>query len=131
MITNTLQGLHSLFSMFAAGCQEHLLFFLPTWYKYLVLAGKMEDVNGRCATVVDLEVADLALILLAVLDIVLRLAGLVAVAYVMFGGFKFITSQGDAEGIKKARQTITNALIGLVIALLATAFVGFIGTRLG
>lgn len=119
------------FSQFAAGCQEHMFFFLPTWYKYLILANKMEDVGGRCTTVADFQPADLSLILLAVLDIVLRLAGLVAVGFVIYGGVKFITSQGDADGSKRARQTIINALIGLVIALLATTFVAFIGTRLG
>ena len=108
-----------------------MFFLLPTWYKYLVIAGKMEDVNGRCATVVGLQVADLSLIALAVLDIVLRLAGLVAVTFVVYGGIKFITSQGDPEGSKKARQTIINALIGLVIALFATTLVAFVGTRLG
>lgn len=120
-----------LLSQFAAGCTEHMFFLLPTWYKYLIAAGKMEDVGGRCVTVVDLQVADLALILLAVLDIVLRLAGLVAVAYVVYGGVKFITSQGDPDGSKKARQTIINALIGVVLALFATTLVAFIGTRLG
>lgn len=118
-------------TMFAAGCQQHAFFILPTWYKYLIIANKMEVVGDRCTTVRTFEVADIALILLAVLDIALRLAGLVAVGFVVWGGIKLITSQGDAENSKRARQTITNALIGLVIALFATTFVAFIGTRLG
>lgn len=119
-----------LLSQFAAGCAQHAFFVLPTWYKYLVMAGKMEVVNGRCAVVTNFAVPDLSLVLLAILDIVLRLAGLVAVAYVMYGGFQFITSQGDPEGSKHARQTIFNALIGLLISLFATVLVGFIGTRI-
>lgn len=123
--------LQQFLSLFAAGCQQHMFFFLPTWYKYLVIAGKMEVVGGRCTTVANFQVVDLSLILLAVLDISLRLAGVIAVGYVMYGGVKLILSQGDADESKRARQTITNALIGLVIALLATTLVAFVGTRLG
>ncbi len=118
-------------SMFAAGCQQHAFFILPTWYKYLITANKMEVVNGRCTTVQTFQVGDLALVLLAVLDISLRLAGLIAVGYIIWGGIKLITSQGDPDNSKRARQTITNAVIGLVIALFATTLVAFVGTRLG
>jgi hypothetical protein len=123
-----------LLSYFAApGCNEHTFFLLPTWYKYLVAANKMvpDAVTGRCDFVSGFQVVDLSLILLALLDIALRVAGLVAVAFVVYGGVKLVTSQGDPEASKGARKTIINALIGLVIALLATSFVAFIGTRLG
>lgn len=120
-----------LFSLFAAKCAEKTFFTLPVWYRYLNEAGKMEEVNGRCEFVSTFSFpGDLALVGLGLLDISLRLAGLVAVGFVVYGGFQLLTSQGDPEGIKHGRQTITNALIGLVIALLATALVAFVGTRI-
>lgn len=118
-------------SYFAAACIEKKFLGLPVWYHYLNDGVKMQDINGRCEFVDGFKFPDdMALVTLGVLDIALRLAGLVAVAYVVYGGFKFVTSQGDPEGIKGARQTIINALIGLVIALFATTLVAFVGTRL-
>lgn len=117
-----------LFTLFAAKCDGSQAFFgLPAWYKYI----ELEEVAGRCQIAGGFQFpSDLALVSLAMLEIVLRLAGLIAIAYVIYGGFQFVTSQGDPEASKKARQTIINAVIGLVIALFATALVAFVGTRL-
>jgi TRAP-type C4-dicarboxylate transport system permease small subunit len=100
--------------------------FLPTWYKYL--AGE-QDHTGRC--IVDANMPDdIGRILLAIVDILLRLGGLVAVIFVMYGGYKYITSQGEPEQTKSARQTITNALIGLMLCVTAIAIVAFVGQEL-
>ena len=55
---------------------------------------------------------------------------MVAMGYTIFGGFKYMTSQGEPDATKKAQGTVTNALIGLAIAMLATAIVGFVGGKL-
>ena len=47
--------------------------------------------------------------------------------FVMVGGARYITSQGEPENIKAAQQTILNAIIGGIIALLASGIVAFIG----
>lgn len=67
---------------------------------------------------------------LAVVDGLLRVVALVAVAFVIVGGAKYILSQGSPDGTKQAKDSILNALIGLVIAIVATAVVSFIGNRL-
>lgn len=125
--------LQHLLSLFAApGCDQHAFFGLPTWYKYLVASGRMApDAGGGCSLVAGAGPADFALVGLAILDIALRLAGLIAVAYVIWGGIQFVTSQGESDRTARARGTIINALIGLGIALVATGVVGFIGTRIG
>jgi len=122
----------SLLSQFAAKCPEHQFFGLDPWYHYLNETGRMEiDPSGRCALVSGFAFpGDAALIALAFLDIALRLAALVAIAFVIYGGIQFVTSQGEPEASKHARQTIINAVIGLLIALFATALVAFVGTRL-
>ncbi len=123
-----------LMSLFAFGsCSESGFFNLPTWYKYLLHAGKMavSPDTGRCEFVDSFKIADLSLIALAAVDIGLRIAGLVAVGYIVYGGVQFVTAQGEADKTKKARQTIINALIGLVIALISIGLVSFIGNRIG
>jgi hypothetical protein len=91
------------------------------------------DINGaKTCQVVNFKFpGDLTLVILAILDIMLRIAGLVAVGFVIYGAIQYITSQGEPDGIKKAQNTITNALIGMVIAITATAAVAFIGNSLG
>ena len=97
---------------------------LPTWYKYL----NPEFDGSKCELQANFP-EDLGKIGLALVEILLRVGGMVAVAFVIYGGFKYITSQGEPDNTKNARQTILNAVIGLVIAILATAIVSFIGAE--
>jgi hypothetical protein len=69
-------------------------------------------------------------VVLAIIDDMVRIAGLVAVAYVIIGGIKFTTSNGEPENTKKARETIINALIGVVVAIIAASVVSYIGNKL-
>jgi len=62
--------------------------------------------------------------------------GLVAVIYIsalftLYGGFMFMTSQGKPDNAAKARMTMLDAIIGLVISFAAVIFVNFIIGRLG
>jgi hypothetical protein len=75
--------------------------------------------------------SDIPLVLLAVVDDLLRIAGTVAVGFIIYAAVQYITSQGEPEKAAKAQNTILNAVIGLVIALVAVAAVSFIGDKLG
>lgn len=52
--------------------------------------------------------------------------GAIAVLMIIYGGFKFATSGGDADGTKSARNTIIYAAIGLAIVVLAQSIVYFV-----
>ncbi|MES2971853.1 MAG: pilin [Patescibacteria group bacterium] len=69
-------------------------------------------------------------ILLAVTEILLRLGTYLAVAIIIWGGFQYQLSQGDPERTKNARTMILNSLIGLVIAISATAIVNLVGRNI-
>ncbi len=56
-------------------------------------------------------------------------AGSVAVIFIIVGAIQYITS-GGGDGIKKAKTTLTMAVVGLVVALMAYGIVGFISTSL-
>jgi hypothetical protein len=118
-------NLLNLLSHFGAACQPGeggLL--LPTWYKYLEGS---TDATGACS-LLDVNMPDdLGKILLAVVEIMLRLGGIVALFFVIYGGFRYMTSQGESEKTKSARQTIQNAVIGLFISIIATGIVSFVG----
>ncbi len=51
--------------------------------------------------------------------------------FLIWGGILWITSQGDEEKVKKARKTLTYAIIGIVVILLSAVIIQFVGTLLG
>lgn len=96
----------------------------PTWYQYLP---GQEGADGQC----EIKTAGLGgkvviLILMGIFDILLFLAGIIAVIMVIWGGFKMLSSSGEPQKITAARTTIINALVGLVIAVIASQIVGLI-----
>lgn len=120
MFLTILQHMHTL----GANCSNSF-FLLPTWYKYLQLD------PGTCEVVNFQVPGDFLLVGLAILDIATRLVGLISVGYVIYGGILYITSSGAPDKAKAALDTIINAFIGIVIALLAAAIVSFVGNRFG
>ncbi len=74
--------------------------------------------------------SDIPGIALVLIDNLLRIAGLVAVAFIIIGAFQYVASRGNAERTAQAQSTIINALTGLIIALVAVAFVSFLGKSL-
>ncbi|MFH0830929.1 MAG: pilin [Parcubacteria group bacterium] len=61
--------------------------------------------------------------IIAVVTWGLGIAGAVAVLYLIVGGFMYITASGDEGRIEKAKNTIKNAIIGIVVILLALVIV--------
>jgi hypothetical protein len=118
-----------LITFFAADCSK-AFFGLKPWFEYLNLNNKCEIVNFNILPGHG-HPSDVPLILLAVVDDLLRIAGIVAVGFVIYGAFQYVGSQGSPEAAAKAQTTIINALIGLAIAVISVATVSFIGHRLG
>ncbi len=56
-------------------------------------------------------------------------AGIVAVVMMIVGGFKYMTSQGDASQTAAAKNTILYAVVGVIIAVLAQVIVRFVLSR--
>jgi len=118
-----LQGLATRFAdtcSLKPGVGGQLLGF-PQWYKYL----QGEIVAGKCTPIFNFP-GDINKVVLAVIEILLRLAALIAVGYVIYGGYRFILSQGEPDQTNAARATIINALIGLAIAIMATVIITFV-----
>jgi hypothetical protein len=100
---------------------------IPHWWKYL--GGKWDQV-GACSPDFKFP-SDTWLIGLAIIDILLFVAGLIAVVMIIIAGINYITSMGNSDKAVAARKKITNALIGLGIILISSATVSFIGKSLG
>lgn len=100
------------------------LFGIPSWHQYL----DKTVVEGSCAVQIT-NLNDIWRIALAVLEILTRVAGYVSLAFILFGGFTYIISQGNPERTAQALGTIRLAVIGLVVAVAATGVVVFIAGR--
>lgn len=61
-----------------------------------------------------------------VTDVLLFIIGAVAVIMLVIGGIRYTISGGDQAQVKAAKDTILYAIIGIVIAILAYAIIGFV-----
>jgi len=61
-----------------------------------------------------------------VLAVVFGILGGLAVLMLFYGGIQYITAGASPDGTKKARQTITNAVTGIIILTAAYAILAVI-----
>jgi hypothetical protein len=65
-----------------------------------------------------------------VIKYLLYLAGIVAIIFIIIGGYQYVTSAGSEEGSEKGKKTLINAVIGLVVVVLAFALVSILSNLL-
>jgi glucan phosphoethanolaminetransferase (alkaline phosphatase superfamily) len=63
--------------------------------------------------------ADLTTLVSNVVNILLFIAGALAIIYLIYSGILYITAAGNPDAAKKGQQGVLNAVIGLVIIVLA------------
>ena len=60
------------------------------------------------------------------IDAAFRIVGLAAIGYIIYAGFQYMLATGDPGKIASAKKSLINAIIGLVIAVLASTIVNLI-----
>lgn len=73
-----------------------------------------------------LGTTDIQEIITNALNALLGIAGTIAVAMIVYGGIKIMISGGEQTKYDEAKKTITYAIIGLIIVIMAGAFINFI-----
>lgn len=114
-----------------AACSSFLTPDFPAWYRGLEDPSTCELDESKIKDNPDGIGGVVWIIVLNIIDIALRLVGLLAVGFIIYGGFRYLTSAGDPSRAAAGRDTIFKAVIGLVIAIVAASAVGFIVGRLG
>lgn len=136
-------------TIMAAQCNKGGFFGMKPWYHYLPDSEIGMKQQGTAPTdpcgikcfniftqaqtnpnICGETASDVPGVVLAVVDDLLRIAGLVAVAFVLKGSFEYVGSRGNAERTAQAQSTIIAALTGLAVSLVAVGFVAFLGSRL-
>lgn len=54
-----------------------------------------------------------------IINILLSVSGIVAIGFLVYGGFRYIISAGNEESAEQAKKTIQNAIVGLIIIILS------------
>jgi hypothetical protein len=130
------------FGLSAKNCTKSF-FGLEPWYAYLPDgyfdgSSSSNRCDLKCFNLLQQDkpndcnrsASDLPLVLLAIVDDLLRITGMVAVAFVIYGSIKYTTSQGNPDATSEAQTTVVNALLGMAIAMISVLIVSFIGNAL-
>lgn len=88
--------------------------------RFVIMGG-----NGALSTNVDPDE-----LFISAINWVITIAGIVSVAFLVYGGILYITSTGDPSKIKKAKDVIKYSLIGLAIVALATTITAVISNTI-
>jgi hypothetical protein len=105
-------------------CSSGFLSF-PSWYRGLTNSDCTLESPGDGKGQVSLS-DYIWHIALNIIDIGLQAVGYITAFFILYGGFLFLTSSGEAANIAKAKTTILNAVIGLVISIVSIAIVNLI-----
>lgn len=77
------------------------------------------------------QIPSLIQIIRAIIQFILVVAFVLAFIFLLIGGIRWITAGGDEKAVSGARGTITAALVGLVIVLVAYALIRLVETFFG
>lgn len=65
-------------------------------------------------------------LIMNVINFIIGAAALVSVVMIVWSGYQYMTAGGDEGKVSKATKSLTNAIIGLVIAIVAKVLVEFV-----
>jgi len=75
---------------------------------------------------VGLSTEDIRVSVVKIARTILGILGILALIIILYGGFVWMTSQGNAQKIELAKKILLNAAIGLIIIMMAFAIVQWI-----
>ena len=65
------------------------------------------------------------------INIVIQALAIVLLGYLLWGGYIWMTAQGDSKQVDRAKGMIKNAIIGIVIVASASAITTFVLVQIG
>ncbi|HEX5798265.1 MAG TPA: hypothetical protein VFX79_02820 [Candidatus Saccharimonadales bacterium] len=110
--------------LFAASNCGGDFFGLPAWHKYI----KTEQGVSQCVPQIN-SLNDFWLIGLAVIELLVRMALYIGIAFVVYAGIKYSESRGNVDKATSAKNTLIDAITGVIIAMVAVAILSFVGSR--
>lgn len=90
-----------------------------------VKKGGLEEIGTTAYQTTD-KPEDVRVIVARIIKVFLGLLGIIFLVLLVLAGFKWMNSQGNEEEVKKAKDQITVAVIGLLIILAAYGITNFV-----
>ncbi|MFA5021705.1 MAG: hypothetical protein WC508_01300 [Patescibacteria group bacterium] len=84
------------------------------------------DTGLSYGTATGLSTQDIRVTIMRIIQIFLGLVGIIAIVIIIYAGYIWMTSAGNAEKIDQAKRILRNAAIGLLIIFSAFSIVSFI-----
>ncbi len=88
--------------------------------------GSLDSITAITAQQANFGQVDIGVLISKIIRIVLGFLGIIFLILTIIGGFRWMTSGGNEEAVKKAQGSIKTAIIGLVIVLAAYSITYFI-----
>lgn len=96
----------------------------------VALADEAKTYTAPTVGILDPTTTSISTIIEKIISWVLLFAGAIAVLFIIYAGFMYVTSAGNKERIETAKKTLTFAVIGLIVIILANFIVGLVGTTI-
>lgn len=77
-------------------------------------------------TYTGLTSTDIRITIANIIRTAMGLLGIIAVLIVLYGGFKWMTAQGDTKAVDEAKKVLIAGIIGLIIIVSAYAIASFV-----
>ena len=90
-----------------------------------------DDGKVTCAAGTNCGPTNILDILPNIFKILMFAIGTISIIMVLVGALRYVLSGGNSQGTKQAKDTILYAIVGLVIAMLATAIITFVTGSFG
>ncbi len=116
---------------FVAGMTTALLFGAVLAFAPTAFAQGTDTQSGMAAfaEAAGFSAAPLPLVIARLVRSLISFLGIVIVAYVLYGGFLYMTAGGDATRVDAAKRVLRNAIVGFAIVISSFAIASFVITR--
>ena len=94
---------------------------MKTLFEFAQLKINPSDIGYDPGSTLDEDIA-----LANILNLVYMWAGIVAVIVLIVASFLFVTARGDASQMKRSKDAVRGAIIGLIVVMAAFAITRFV-----
>jgi uncharacterized membrane protein YgaE (UPF0421/DUF939 family) len=88
-------------------------------------------VTGPSAVINPIAYDSLGALIVALVRFLLTMIGALSVLFIIIGAVRMVASAGNEKSVKAGKDTVTWAVIGLVVALLAFTIINLVQSVLG
>lgn len=111
------------------------LFFIANVYAAKISPDTLTNINNQTNPFIQgaglSANTSIGSIVATVIQAFLGLLGIIFIILILIAGYNWMTAAGDEEKVKKAKETLSRAIIGLIIIIAAYSITYFVFNNLG